>query len=196
MIKSVQLRRKHAKNDVPEKQWDLSDIPDLPFMEKEGIYILGEELSQSRVFLEYGSGGSTVMATKLPGLAVHSVDSDRGFLDAVSKRCLMVKPDCNLTTHYVDIGKTAEWGVPIERELATNWPHYCSKPWIELHKRESSPDLVLIDGRFRVSCFLISLALSSVGTVILFDDYANREQYHVIEKAHFTAIDSRKNCAL
>ena len=33
------------------------------------------------------------------------------------------------------------------------------------------PDLILIDGRFRVCCFLSSLKYGNVGTKILFDDY-------------------------
>jgi hypothetical protein len=45
-----------------------------------------------------------------------------------------------------------------------------------------SPDLVLIDGRFRVFCFLTSVKFAPVGTKILFDDYINRPFYHVVEE--------------
>ena len=48
--------------------------------------------------------------------------------------------------------------------------------------KEISPDLVLIDGRFRVFCFLTTVKLAPVGTKILFDDYINRPLYHVVEE--------------
>ena len=44
------------------------------------------------------------------------------------------------------------------------------------------PELVLIDGRFRVACFLFSLINGSPGTKIIFDDYVNRPHYHVVEE--------------
>ena len=44
------------------------------------------------------------------------------------------------------------------------------------------PDTVLIDGRFRVCCFLTSLKYANENTKIIFDDYNNRPYYHVVEK--------------
>lgn len=41
-----------------------------------------------------------------------------------------------------------------------------------------SPDLVLIDGRFRVACLLTALLKAKAGTVILFDDYLNRRELY------------------
>ena len=51
--------------------------------------------------------------------------------------------------------------------------------WI--YKNET-PDLILIDGRFRVLCFLTSLKFSPKGTKILFDDYRDRQFYHIVEE--------------
>ena len=44
------------------------------------------------------------------------------------------------------------------------------------------PDLVLIDGRFRVLCFLTSIKFAPIGTKIIFDDYTFRPFYHVVEE--------------
>jgi hypothetical protein len=44
------------------------------------------------------------------------------------------------------------------------------------------PDLILIDGRFHIACFLASILLAKPGTIILFDDYFDRPNYHVVEK--------------
>ena len=45
-----------------------------------------------------------------------------------------------------------------------------------------SPDVVLVDGRFRVACFLTSLIEAVENTIIIFDDYADRHHYHVVER--------------
>jgi len=44
------------------------------------------------------------------------------------------------------------------------------------------PDLVLIDGRFRLACFFHSLLAAAPGTPILFDDYTNRPHYQLVEE--------------
>ena len=49
-------------------------------------------------------------------------------------------------------------------------------------KQKKTPKLVLVDGRFRVCCFLTSLKFAEEGTKIIFDDYTNRPQYHFVEK--------------
>ena len=164
------------------EKWDSASIPSTPFMEEEGINVFAGELLRSKVFLEYGSGGSTVMASRSPGLVIHSVDSNPEFLNAVRGRCLLENPECNLSTYHVDVGPAYAWGVPSDPTKANLWPFYCIKPWVELNNKGTKPDLILVDGRFRVSCFLVSLALSPLGTVILFDDYAERSQYHTVEK--------------
>jgi|LakMenE18May11ns_1017448.scaffolds.fasta_scaffold9924938_3 hypothetical protein len=44
------------------------------------------------------------------------------------------------------------------------------------------PDVVLIDGRFRVACFLASVLSATKFTQIFFDDYVDRDYYHVVEE--------------
>ncbi len=48
----------------------------------------------------------------------------------------------------------------------------------------SLPDLVLVDGRFRVACALTAIKnlYDKFDFEILFDDYADREFYHAIEE--------------
>lgn len=47
--------------------------------------------------------------------------------------------------------------------------------------KKTTPDLVLIDGRFRVFCFLTAIKLAPFGTKILYDDYTNRPFNHEVE---------------
>ena len=56
---------------------------------------------------------------------------------------------------------------------------YVHSPW---RHGSLKPDLVLIDGRFRVACFLHSLLAAAPATPILFDDYTNRPHYHLVEE--------------
>lgn len=164
------------------KKWQSADIPTTPHMEAEGISLLQTCLLKTKVFLEYGAGGSTVLAAKMGVEVIHSIDSDGSFLEAVRQRVAEFGSTKNIFVHYVDIGPTKEWGQPIDFAAANRWPKYCVAAWDTLLSQNSQPDLILIDGRFRVACFLASLVLSKPGTVILFDDYFDRPHYHLVEK--------------
>jgi hypothetical protein len=87
-----------------------------------------------------------------------------------------------LRTHFIDIGPTKAWGYPVSRNSTKHWPAYCIAPWKSLEACGMSPDLILIDGRFRVAAFLYSLLMAKKGTTILFDDYEKRNHYHVVEQ--------------
>ena len=79
---------------------------------------------------------------------------------------------------HIDLGKVGSWGTPISYIKSHNFKNYTDFIW----EQSVKPKLVLIDGRFRVCCFLTSLKLADAGTKIIFDDYVNRPQYHYIEK--------------
>jgi hypothetical protein len=84
--------------------------------------------------------------------------------------------------HHADIGPTREWGNPADRSKVHLWPRYCSGVWARIaNERLPQPDLVLIDGRFRVACLLATLVMGRPGTRILFDDYFDRPAYHRVE---------------
>ncbi|WP_156429792.1 hypothetical protein [Burkholderia sp. FL-7-2-10-S1-D7] len=180
----------HAKKIVPEnkilqisneRQWAPSEIPARPHMEEQGVAHLELRMKGAEIFLEYGAGGSTILAASCGIKEIYSVESDRAFLDAVAFRLSEVG-GVTFVPHYVDIGRTKEWGQPVDDSNARKWPQYCSSVWEVLRSGSREPDLVLIDGRFRVACFLISILFSKIGTIILFDDYYDRPNYHVVEK--------------
>lgn len=164
------------------KQWSSSDISDTPHMEPAGIELLKRKMTDCNVFLEYGAGGSTILAAKQGVHSIFSVESDLGFIDAVSKKLAETKNvDPLFSPVFVDIGPTGNWGVPTDKTMAVRWPRYCVDVWDELRLADASPDLVLVDGRFRVACFLASLIFAKEGCTILFDDYVDRPQYHMVE---------------
>ena len=53
---------------------------------------------------------------------------------------------------------------------------------------------MLIDGRFRVCCFLTSLKFAKEGTKIIFDDYTTRRHYHIVEEHVSRAETCGRQC--
>jgi hypothetical protein len=127
------------------------------------------------VYGEYGVGLSTMWILRETDAIVHSVDTDRRWVASV-------RPDYDdrirLHAKYCDVGLVQDWGWPANYAKRDNFQTYTSAWWVDGIK----PDLVLIDGRFRVCCFLTSLKYAKLGTKIIFDDYFNRPQYHLVEE--------------
>lgn len=144
---------------------------------------LEARLKQSRCFLEYGSGGSTRLAGVLNVPRIVSVESDRNFARAVRVAVKKSGSKSVHTTIVPNIGKTKAWGYPVGFEAFRLWPNYALRAWEFIREKNLSPDLVLIDGRFRVGCFLASLMEARPGTAILFDDYVPRQDvYGLVER--------------
>ena len=151
-------------------------------MQPASIKTFEERLRAAKVYLEYGSGASTVRACELGVPEVHTVETSREFLDGVLKDCAAIECKSKIHAHFVDIGPTKAWGYPVSRAESGRWPAYSSSAWDALNAKNKNPDLILVDGRFRVSAFLYSLMMCQPGTTILFDDYRNRSHYHCVEK--------------
>ena len=66
-------------------------------------------------------------------------------------------------------------------------------PWDRFDPGEV-PDLVLIDGRFRVACLMATVLHTKPGTTILFDDYYDRPYYQVTEPM-LTPVDRHDRMA-
>ncbi|MCC5841975.1 MAG: alginate lyase family protein [Opitutales bacterium] len=175
----------------PQQQsaWSAEDISDRPWMPQKARKHLAERLKGVSVFLEYGAGGSSVLAASSGIKRIYSVESDKTFLDAVAMKLL----DAGFTGEYisipVDIGPTRNLGKPIDETGRDSWPNYAEAVWNQIESDGEHPRLVLVDGRFRVACFLTSLLKAPAGTVILFDDYLNRrDRYGCVE--NFISINA------
>ncbi|MBX9749809.1 MAG: hypothetical protein K5Q68_09365 [Roseococcus sp.] len=158
-------------------------VPSLPHMEAEGLDFFEDRLRRTQCLLEYGAGGSTRLAARLGVPRILSVESDLAFGQAVATALRQEEPGCDFELCAPDLGPTGAWGYPTDPTTATRWPLYATRPWERLARRQWVPDLILVDGRFRVACFLASLLQARPGVVILFDDYAGRrKQYGVVER--------------
>jgi hypothetical protein len=132
------------------------------------------------VILEYGSGGSTVLGAEMPGKTIFSVESDATWLADMHSYFAENPPLATLHLHHGDIGPTKEWGFPKHDASYRKWHRYPLSVW-ELPEF-LHPDLVFIDGRFRPACFLTALFRITRTTTVLWDDYIDRPNYHIVEK--------------
>lgn len=159
-------------------------VPDRPWFDRQGTQRFEELLQQSRLYMEYGSGGSTVLAAHL-GKSFVSVESDLIFSRTVTARIGAAKNSGDIVA--VNIGVTGAWGAPLftkpNGDRLQLWKQYITAPWSRL-PAGVTPDLVLIDGRFRIACTLFSLMQlhGRKDATILFDDYGDRRNYHVVEE--------------
>lgn len=130
-------------------------------------------------YVEFGCGGSTVFALSHMQGTVVSQDSSRQWLDSVAAACReqhLGEPQLVLA----DIGPTGEWGCPLDESCRERWPSYSGGIWDR--PGTESADLYLVDGRFRVACFLETLLRCRPDALILIHDYAPRPEYHVVRE--------------
>ncbi len=141
-----------------------------------------KKLIQSvKVYGEYGCGKSTTFVLNNTNAIVLSVDSSKVWVD----RIMAISFDnSRLDLLWVDLGEIGAWGTPIYYKMRKNINDYIKSIW----NRNEQPELVLIDGRFRVACFLYSLLHAKPGCILVFDDYIDRPKYHLIEE--FVPIES------
>ena len=126
--------------------------------------------------LEYGSGGSSVLAAEL-GRTVYSVESDKAWAERLAAHVAPISPKAHV--HFADIGPTGAWGVPTKAREYRKFPGYALSVWDRPDFIQ--PDLVLIDGRFRAACLVAVLLRAKRPTTVLFDDYRKRGYYHGVE---------------
>jgi hypothetical protein len=153
--------------------------PSLTLPEAEADY-LRTAYQEARCILEYGSGGSTVLAAQQAGKLVFSVESDRQWALSMQRQFDEADLLSPVIVYHVDIGETGAWG---RAKDDTAWRHFYRYPtaiWSENFFRQ--PDLILIDGRFRAACFVNACLRTRAPVTILFDDYRDRNTYHSVER--------------
>ena len=190
------LDRGHLIAFLYRQRFSKPRIPDTPAFDVEGDRYFTTRLPKARIYLEYGSGGSTILAAK-SGVRFKTVDSDPFFLRGVENKITSEFGSPNGEFIYCDIGMTKLWGFPIFTRLSASrcnrWKRYPLAPWLN-QDASFLPDLVLIDGRFRVACALatIKYLTNKVSFEILVDDYGDRPEFREIEKyAELSSMQGR-----
>ena len=121
-------------------------------------------------YFEWGTGTSTIIAAQCVKGSVTSVDSSEEWITSAKHS---LEGNDTVEFIHVDIGPVGAFGYPINDADTYLWPAYPAA------LRSQLPDLVLIDGRFRIACALQSLCLPA-GRIFAIHDYAGRPHYHAI----------------
>ncbi len=136
-----------------------------------------ELLEGATVVLEFGSGGSTILAAEQPNLQITSVDSDVSWFNKLREFAPVkaAKAEGRLRFVAIDLGPTKKWGYPIDQRAIERWPMYSEAPWSAL---QTAPDLILIDGRFRMACALEAARRALKDATIAIHDF-QRSHYQI-----------------
>jgi hypothetical protein len=149
---------------------------ELTFAPRERRFLV-RHYEAAETILEYGSGGSTVLAAKL-GKTVFCVESDQDWAERMAHHVASISDTAKV--HWADVGPTGPWGVPMKPREFRKFSGYALSVWDRPDFVQ--PDLVLIDGRFRASCLVAVLIRTTKPVTVLFDDYLKRGYYHGVER--------------
>ena len=172
IIKIFKLDPKPQKFDFLEVVNNKKLILENLFEDESELFI--HYLVNAKCYGEYGVGISTVYAARYQNKKTISVDTDPVWVNKVKDNLLSKD---NIDISHIDFGEELFYGRPKSYKNRDNIKFYLNYIW----QKNSKPDLVLIDGRFRVACFLTSLIHAEKGTYIIFDDYILRQHYHIVE---------------
>jgi len=149
-------------------------------MNKSGTTIYVREVYKTaNTILEYGSGGSTIMAAGFYNKKIISVENDLDWAKNMDEYIETTTVHSKPIIYPVNVGETGKWAKPKNSLLWENFHKYPLSVWGESFFE--NPDVILIDGRFRVACFVTAYLKVVKPTIVLFDDYLNRDYYHIVE---------------
>lgn len=142
-------------SDTVEKQ-KAPRVPSQPHMTEAEIGLFRRALHGCSRYLEFGAGGSTgfVLASGVTNIV--SVESDPEWVSALRSMGPLADAIATGKLHLLhgDIGPVGKWGYPAGTANKSLWRQYPNAPWPVWEKLGAAPQLVLVDGRFRVACAL------------------------------------------
>jgi hypothetical protein len=155
---------------------------DLPIRMSDGEReLFARTLAKATHYMEFGSGGSTLLAVRSPARVILSIESDPVWLDRIREHPEISQAVARqrLFLTHADIGPVGEWGRPTDETRRAEWPRYYADPFFAT---DILFDLILIDGRFRVASALAAAACAAESATIVIHDYELRTQYYLVEK--------------
>ncbi len=160
------------------KEYTNKNFP-IELTDKEKIFLI-DNTKNCKSYLEYGSGGSTFLILLKTQIAnITSVESDKNWIKYLRNWKIIKNSEKEQRLNFilVNIGKTRDWGRPIEVEKKRHlFPNYSKAPFFNKNKF----DLIFIDGRFRVACALQAILNCSMDTKIIMHDFTIRPEYKCI----------------
>ena len=137
-------------------------------------YLFKQYLINCNFYFEYGVGDSTRWVLENTKSKIISVDTDKKWIDTID----ISGQSSRIKLTWINLGDLENWGRPNSYIYRDHFINYISNVW----NFNQKADVVLIDGRFRVACFLYSLINAKVNSIIIFDDYIDRPFYHIVEE--------------
>jgi hypothetical protein len=150
----------------------------IDFGSKKSNLYFEKYLKKSKFYLEYGSGASTFFAKKNKKKFI-SLEADKSFYSFLKKNIKQIK--------YLDIGPTKYFSIPILPTcMIKKKINYYSNYLTNIYNSQGViPDLILIDGRFRILTTLKIIRFlkkkKAQNITIIIDDYLKRRHYKNIE---------------
>lgn len=145
--------------------------------------IFDEAIKESRHYLEFGLGGSTLRAIQKSKAMIYTVESSAEWIEYMRKYVVFrFFQNKRLYIFPVNIGPLGDWGYPQSEEFRESFEKYSSDVFQSIDS--TLIDLSLVDGRFRVACTLkIVLACHENSRIrIIIHDFWNRPHYHIVLK--------------
>ena len=139
-------------------------------------------LIKSNHYFEYGSGGSTCKANLSPNIkSIYSVESDLEWYNKIKTAFKSNQTNKTINFIYCEMDtQPKSWGNPGPKSVLTDWQNYSNQLSLLSNFEKKQIDLILIDGRFRVACCLKCYDEISDNCLIMFDDFLNRKNYHLV----------------
>ena len=144
--------------------------------------------------MEFGSGNTTIFASQ-NNLNYYSIESDRNFYNFLIKE----KKIDNII--FYDLGFVQFYSYPLfeGKFLRSHYKkkakNYASRIFNLFKEKKILPDLILVDGRYRVLCmlhiFLFLKMKNAINTCVIIDDFENREYYFIIKEFFKVDIKGR-----
>jgi hypothetical protein len=143
-----------------------------PVMSPRDQNLFYQYLTGITTYFEFGSGGSTAQAA-LRVSKIISVESDARWHARLRK--LMRFPG-DIVWYTVDLKVPWNgWGTPGRDSPPSDWSNYT-----HAYVSSFNADLILIDGRFRVSCALCLFSEITNRCVLMIHDFCVRRRYWVV----------------
>lgn len=157
--------------------------PFMPVMER---LFLEKQYLEATSILEFGSGGSTLFAIA-NGKNIVSVESDRKFFNYLMSHIENTYRVKNAKIFLANTGITGRYGTPIFYPLTANVSKKALSYILTGYSQfsNSPPDLIFVDGRWRVSCCLYALIVGFFSSQLILDDYEIERSYKTIIEKYF-----------
>jgi hypothetical protein len=153
--------RYHAKNLKSTDEHSSSDW-----------VLFRQSLTACTNYLEYGSGASTSFVARNYQCNIRTIETAVEWAETVRESL-----NNRAEVTHIDLGPTGPLGRPIGYSQRARFVDYFESGFAN----GFSPDVILVDGRFRVAVFLTALLRALPGSKIIFDDYS-RDRYKIVEE--------------